>query len=95
MEYIIDDRYKITPYNNGLCYDLYEFREVISKRTGESKGEQWAHTGKYPTSFAQALFLIYEMEVKRGEGTIEGLDAAIKHARSIEQRIKKGIKKNG
>lgn len=95
MEYIIDDRYKISPYNNGLCYDLYEFREVISKRTGESKGKQWVHTGKYPSSFAHALRIIYEMEMKRGKGTIKGLKAAIKHAEEIEQRISKGIVENG
>lgn len=94
MEYIIDDRYKIKPYNNDLCYDLYEYREVIKKSTGESKGMQWVHTGKYPTSFAHALSIIYEMEMKRGEGTIKGLDAAIKHAKDIENRIRKGIVKN-
>ena len=95
MEYLIDDRYKIVSYHNGLCYDLYEFREVVNKRTGESKGEQWVHTGKYPTSFTHALRIIYEMELKRGDGTINGLKAAIKHAEQIEQRITERIVKNG
>ena len=89
MDYIIADKYKLSPYKNYQCYDLYEFRDVKSRDTGESKGEQWVHTGKYPSTLTGALKIIYELELKRKKGITEGLEQAIKQAEKIEKKLEK------
>lgn len=94
-----DPIYKITPYND-LCYTLYKWDYIRPNRPGEGDPHwDWKHTGKYPTSLAQAFGLIQDLMLLEDTPTIlidrkevvdnfEELKAIMKHNC---QQIRKAI----
>lgn len=86
--------YKIKPYQNGLCWEVFEYREVTANR-GANKGKismKWVSSGKYPTTFGHALEIVYESMLKEGEQIIDGLPEAIETAKKIRNELLKQVK---
>lgn len=49
--------YKIVPYSNHLCYNIYEWGATTRRDTGEEVME-WKDTGKYPSTLDHACDVI-------------------------------------
>ena len=75
MIFNIEDRFEIRPYNNGLCWEIYEYKTVKPRKEGEAEREEWVHTGKYPSTLGHALNIILEDLLREGDKTIYGLKA--------------------
>jgi len=52
--------YKIEPYNNHLCYNLFEWGPTKKRDTGEEVWG-WKDMGKYPTSLEHACTMLRDM----------------------------------
>lgn len=83
--YRISDAYEVRPHGNGLCWELWEYRTVNAGKDGER--EEWAFTGKYPTTLSHALGLVLEMQLKKGDEPIRGLKAAVERMRAIADSL--------
>lgn len=93
-------KFKLKPYQNGLCWEIWELRPV-KERKGASKapsalaqGESWQFTGKYPSTLESALETVYELSLKRSSFRGE-LNAAMREARQIAEEIKRAVRKAG
>jgi len=84
MVYRISDKYEIRA--NKLDYEVFEKRPVTN-RTTKKETVKWVSTGKYPSTFSDALRVVYKLYMGSGEETIRGLKASIDHARKIEDEI--------
>lgn len=82
--------YRIKPYHNGLCWEVFKYREVTSK-DGETRMD-WVSTGKYPGNYGYALQVVYELMLKDSDEVIEGIEEAIEKAKKIEAQILKAAK---
>lgn len=84
-------KYRIKPYTNRLCWEIFEYREVTSNK-GEHAGKtrmDWVSTGKYPSNYGRALQIVYEMMLMESDEVIEGIEEAIKKAKKIEKVLLK------
>lgn len=81
--------WQLRPYSNGLCWELYEYKEVKPKDSDPYL--DWVFTGKYPSNLSHGLFSIYELALKRGDD-VTPLEDAMKTAKSIERDLKKIVK---
>lgn len=89
--------YRIKPYDNHLCWEIFEYREVTCNK-GENKGKtskKWVSTGKYPSTFGYALQIVYELMLKNGDEVVRGLPAAIKTAKKINDDLFNAIEPKG
>ena len=77
--------YRIKPYPNGLCWEIFEYRELKPKE-GEPRMD-WVSLGLYPTNFGRALVIVYERILKDGDDVVEGIENAIELANAIEKRL--------
>lgn len=94
--------YRIKPYENHLCWEIFEYREVTSNK-GENKGKtakKWVSAEKYPSTFGHALQIVYEMmlmdcrEAKRKpDDAVKGVRAISKHVREVEKRLMETVEK--
>ena len=90
-------KFKIKPYQNGLCWEVWELRPVKERkgrpRASEipAEGELWQFTGKYPADLEAALLSVYELSLKRN-GTAGNLKDAMREARQICEEIKRAAK---
>lgn len=50
-------RYKIVPYQNHLCYNLFEWGVTTNRKTGEETWG-WKDTGYYPSDLALACNVV-------------------------------------
>lgn len=84
--------FKIKPYSNGLCWEVWELRPA-KKKTANYDGpdEVWQFTDKYPSTFEHALLIVYELSLKRN-GTAGNLKDAMREARQIAEEIKRAAK---
>lgn len=74
------ERWQLRPYSNGLCWELFEYRE-IKPREGEPYND-WVSLGKYPSTLGHGLAIILELALK------QGLDVAdVKSAADKVERI--------
>lgn len=96
MIYEIDE-YQIRPYSNHLCWELFEYREVTCNK-GDHKGEKrmdLVSLGVYPSSFGHALYIIYELQLKKaeeGKGTVtKGLKSALKHVDELYSKLERKV----
>lgn len=93
-------KFKIKPYQNGLCWEIWELRPVKERKidpataSGPAEGEVWQFTGKYPSSFEAALLSVYELSLKRN-GTAGNLKDAMREPRQIAEEIKRAAKRAG
>ena len=80
--------FKIRPYNNGLCWEVWELREKKAGKDPSSpaEGRSWQFTGKYPTTFEQALKTVYEMTLRK-YGEDGDPKAAMRQARQLTADI--------
>lgn len=83
--------YRIKPYENGLCWEVFKYREVKSTKDGSVRMD-WVSTGKYPSNYGQALQIVYELMLKESDEVIEGIEEAIKKAKKIEAQILKAAR---
>lgn len=90
-------KFKVKPYQNGLCWEIWELRQVKNRKTDSatdssaSEGESWQFTGKYPSTLEAALQSVYELSLKRN-GTAGNLKDAMREARQICEEIKRAAK---
>lgn len=90
-------KFKIKPYQNGLCWEIWELRKAKPRKNDSSTasvpadGELWQFTGKYPSSFESALQSVYELSLKKN-GTAGDLKAAMHEARQLVDEIKRAAK---
>lgn len=78
--------YQIRPYGNNLCWEIWKYKNVRNKKTGETR-DDWVSLGWYPQSLDYALFLIYELELKLGDDTVD-LKKAMSTAKSISTELR-------
>ena len=89
--------FKIKPYSNGLCWEIWELRPVKERKTDSetasvpAEGESWQFTGKYPSNLESALLSVYELSLKKN-GTSGNLKDAMREARQIAEEIKRAAK---
>lgn len=62
LEWVIRDEndtalYKIAPYSNHLCYNLYQWSAITDRKTGETRWD-WKDTGVYPSTLEHACDII-------------------------------------
>lgn len=77
--------YRIKPYSNGLCWEIFKYREVKGKN-GETRMD-WVSLGLYPSNYGLALQNVYEMMLKDSDEVIEGIGEAIEKAKKIEAQL--------
>lgn len=81
--------YQIRTYRKGLCYEIFEYRDVTCKN-GENKGKtskKWISTKRHPATFCHALKIVYELMLMNGDEVITGLPDAINAAKEISERL--------
>lgn len=81
--------YQIRPYRKGLCYEIFEYRDVTCK-SGENEGKtskKWVSMEKYPSTFGHALQIIYGLMLIKGDEVITGLPDAINTAQKISDDL--------
>lgn len=93
-------KFKIKPYQNNLCWEVWELRPA-KERKADSKttsvpaeGELWQFTGKYPTDLESAFLTVYEMMLKKHQATGD-LKASIREVRQIAEEVKRAARKAG
>ena len=67
MEWIINKgdgtpAFKVVPYSNHLCYQLFQWDSTLKRDTGEESWG-WKDTGKYPSNLPHACEIIRNMMV--------------------------------
>lgn len=93
-------KFKIKPYQNNLCWEVWELRPVKERKADSetasvpSEGELWQFTGKYPTDLENALLAVYEMSLKKS-GASGDLKAAMREVRQIAEEVKRAARKAG
>lgn len=94
-------KFKVKPYQNGLCWEVWELRPAKERGKTDSKtpsvpaeGELWQFTGKYPFDLESALLAVYEMSLKRS-GASGDLKAAMREVRQIAEEVKRAARKAG
>lgn len=70
--------WKIKSYSNGLCYNLFEWGEIKTKGTGETRWD-WKDTGYYPSTLDHACVVIRD-RMLNGSGIRTGEFADLKRA---------------
>ena len=86
MIYQIDDRYELRPISNGLCFEVFKYKSVKDRETGE-KTEKWVSLGRYGSNLSHALRIVFNDMIRNNEGTVKGLKATIAKVEEIEQRV--------
>lgn len=85
MTYEIEN-YRIEPFSNGLCFEIWKYRAVKDRKTGKEE-MRWVSLDKYASTFGHALRIIYNDMMMKEEGTIRGLKAAVEYVHAVEKRI--------
>lgn len=94
MEIIIG-KFKVKPYQNNLCWEIWELRKAKPKDGIETADtEAWQFAGKYPTDLENALLTVYELSLKKS-GVSGDLRSAMREAHQICEEIKRAVKKDG
>lgn len=86
MIYEIDDRYQLRPIANGLCFEVFKYKSVKDRKTGD-EGEKWVSLGRYGSSLSHALRIVFNDMIRNNEGNVKGLKATIAKVEEIEQRV--------
>ena len=86
MIYEIDDRYQLRPISNGLCFEVFKYKAVKDRETGEET-EKWVSLGRYGSNLSHALRIVLNDMIRNDEGAVKGLKAAIAKVEEIEQRV--------
>lgn len=87
-------KFKIKPYQNNLCWEVWELRPAKERKTDSetasvpAEGELWQFTGKYPSDLESALLTVYELSLKKS-GFSGDLKAAIREVRQIAEEVKR------
>lgn len=93
-------KFKIKPYKNNLCWEVWELRPAKERKTDSktvsvpAEGELWQFTGKYPTDLESALLTVYELSLKKS-GASGDLKAAIREVRQIAEEVKRAASGRG
>lgn len=86
MIYEIDDRYQLRPLSNGLCFEVFKYKTVKDRETGDAS-EKWVSLGRYGSSLSHGLRIVFNDMIRNNEGTVKGLKATIEKVEEIEQRV--------
>lgn len=54
MIYEIDGRYRLKPITNGLCFEIFKYKAVKDRETGEET-EKWVSMGRYASDLSHGL----------------------------------------
>lgn len=87
-------KFKVRPYQNNLCWEIWELRPAKPRKGAENteEAEVWQFTGKYPADLERALLTVYELSLKKS--SVSGdLKSAIREARQICEEIKRAVRK--
>ena len=93
-------KFKIKPYQNNLCWEVWELRPVKERKADSehaaspAEGEVWQFTGKYPSTFESALLTVYELSLKKN-GTAGNLKDAMREARQLVEEIRREARRVG
>ena len=88
-------KFKVRPYHNGLCWEIWELRKAKAKNGEEpASAETWQFTGKYPSTLESALLTVYELSLKKSSASGD-LKSAMREARQICEEIKRAVGKVG
>lgn len=82
------ENYQIRPYNNGLCWQLYELKTVHKGK--EDEREKWVELEIYPSTFEYAVFLVYERCLKKSQKKAD-IREAIAEAKRIRDELLEAI----
>lgn len=91
-------KFKLKPYQNGLCWEVWELRPCKPKGkdsqspSPDAGGEAWQFTGKYPSDLESALLTVYELQLKKRDVSGD-LKAALCEARQICEEIKRAARR--
>ena len=77
--------YKIEPYHNNLCYELFEWRK-IEKRDGETEFG-WVDRNLYPRNIEDALRIIERDMIMKYGGCISTVEEMRKMLNAVVDRI--------
>ena len=82
-------RHRAQPHPGGLCWMLFEYREV--KRKDGTESMEWVSMDRYPSTFMGAVGQCVEFELMEGgesgwREVIERLDALSEQIRQIDGR---------
>lgn len=83
--------YKIEPYPNHLCWQVFEWGMTTKRKTKE-KVEEWKPLECYPTDLYYACVKLREMMTMRGEKIPQGLIETQKTITRCNNRIVKALK---
>lgn len=86
MIYEIDDRYQLRPLSNGLCFEIFKYKTVKDRETGD-EGEKWVSMGKYASSLSHGLRIVFDDMIRNDAQAVKGLKATIAKVEEIEQRV--------
>lgn len=77
--------YQIRPYSNGLCWELWEHRDV--KKEDGSVAKEWKSRETYPTSLAGGVRKVVELEARKGNDVCDLEEALARFEKLTEQAV--------
>lgn len=86
--------FQIRPYDNHLCWEIWQYRDVKTRDGSEKKA--WMSENCYPQNLEQALLKVRERLMKANNAKnaqdITSLDCAIDELRRTNNQLIKAIK---
>lgn len=80
---------QIRPYPNGLCWELFEYREV--RKADGTTAMEWKSCETYPTSLEQAVRKVVELEARKGSDVL-GLEEALARLEGMTAQVVEAVK---
>lgn len=79
--------YEIRPTPNRLCWEIFEYREIVDRKTHEKRMD-WASTGHFPSFLGGALAQAYEWTLKNSPENCD-VQEAIETAQKLHDDLLK------
>lgn len=85
--------FRIYPYENGLCWCIDRYTEVIPKDPEKQPYWKWVFTQKYPANMQAAVSMVLKMMEVEDETVVKDLKGMEKALQKHRQLVLKAIEK--
>lgn len=84
--------FQIRPYPNGLCWELFEYRDV--RKSDGTTAKEWKSRETYPTSLDAAVRKVVELEARKGDDVC-GLEEALDRLEGLTAQAVEAVRRCG